>query len=113
MTNNCYVKVNNKTKDESYDVGPFIESGNEKFSDSESAINWIYKQIGLIKVINPDAILIKHKWNYLKDDFMGPSADIKVEIAEFTFEIFSLKDPRNHDVISEEFEENNIPPGFN
>ncbi|MDN0106256.1 hypothetical protein QVN76_05050 [Yersinia rochesterensis] len=113
MTQNCYVKVTNNSKNEFYDVGPFINSGSQLFSESECAINWIYKQIGLIKVEYPEANLVKHRWCYLKDDFTGPFADIKVEISDFTFEIFTLVDYKYHNVISELVDENHIPLGFN
>lgn len=112
MSKKCYVKVINNINNESYDVGPFIYSGNDSFSESESAIDWIYKQIGLIKVNNPDATLVKHRWNYKNDDFMGISADVKIEIDGFIFEIFELVDQRIQYVINESVEENNIPPGF-
>jgi len=111
MPQNCYVKVTNTLKNEFYDVGPFINSGNDQFYDSHSAINWIYKQVGLIKVNTPDANLTKHRWDYSRDE-LGNSADIKIEISDFIFEIFNLISQDSHNVINELLVENKIPPGF-
>lgn len=102
MTTPCYVKVLNKNNDESYDVGPFDFSGNELASNAASAINWIYKQIGIIKTRNPESPLIKHTWSYVRDEFLGPKANIKIEIDNIIFEIFSLVAPDRHNVIDEQ-----------
>jgi len=87
----------------SYDVGPFDVSGGPRFSDG--AIDWIYKQIGLLKSKYPNAELIKHKWDYRNSGsgFLGEEAvvDINVEIAGFTFEIVPLKSPSSSRVIDE------------
>lgn len=100
MPTHCYVKVFDGNNGKGYDIGPFANSGNDLFSSNDSAINWIYKQIGLIKVNHPDTPLIKHKWLYMKDEFLDVSADVKVEIQNITFEIFNLISP-SHNVIDE------------
>jgi hypothetical protein len=100
--NLSYVHVTSSAG-ESYDVGPFEVSGGLRFGDG--AIDWIYKQIGLIKTQHPDASLIKHRWNYSEKSggLFGESAivDIKVEIAGFFFEIHPLKTPKYAQVIDE------------
>ncbi|MDT7849435.1 hypothetical protein Q9292_07420 [Methylophilus sp. VKM B-3414] len=102
--NYSYVHVTSSAG-ESYDVGPFEVSGALRFSDSDAAIDWIYKQIGLIKIQHPDASLIKHRWKYSQKSggIFGEDAvvDIKVEIAEFFFEIHPLKTPKYANVIDE------------
>lgn len=102
MTTHCFVRVLDKNSDSIYDVGPFSHSGNEAFCKSESAINWIYKQIGIIKTQYPDSSLIKHNWSYIKDDFFGPKADVKVEIQNIVFETYNLLSPDTHNVINEQ-----------
>ncbi|GEM_PF-3488494 len=101
MTSYCYVRVHNGNTNESYDVGPFDYSGNESAFHTPSAINWIYKQIGIIKTKNPESPLIKHKWTYVKDDFFGPKADVKVEVNNITFETYTLVPPDRHNVVAE------------
>ncbi|HBL7013942.1 hypothetical protein [Serratia marcescens] len=101
MSQHCYVRVNNNIKNETYDVGPFNYSGNESCFESDSAISWIYKQIGLIKIQNPEAVLIKHRWNYTNDSFWGVKADVLIEIDCFSFEIINLAYYKHHDVLSE------------
>lgn len=101
--NHSYVHVTSNTG-ESYDVGPFEVSGGLRFSDG--AIDWVYKQIGLIKTHNPDASLIKHRWNYSEktDGIFGGEntiVDIKVEIAGFFFETHPLKSQKYMQVIDE------------
>lgn len=100
--NHFYVHVS-LNDGSSYDVGPFEVSGGLRFSDG--AIDWIYKQVGLLKSKFPDASLIKHRWNYIEkgNGIFGDEAivDIKVEIAGFTFEIVPLKHPRYANVVSE------------
>lgn len=100
--NHFYVQVS--TDDgSSYNVGPFDVSGGLRFSDG--AIDWIYKQIGLLKSKFPDASLIKHHWDYKEKEagVFGDEAvvDVKVEIAGFTFEIIPLKHPKYTNVIEE------------
>ncbi|VUF53814.1 hypothetical protein HYP22_gp42 [Escherichia phage ESSI2_ev015] len=106
MATNCYVRVLDNNTKRVYDVGPFINSGNEAFSGADSAINWIYKQIGLVKIQYPESTLIKHKWDYVKDDFYGPTADVKVEISNFIFEIFKLLPADTQNVINEQITDN-------
>lgn len=101
MSQHCYVRVKDNIKNENYDVGPFSHSGNESFSESESAITWIYKQIGLIKIQTPDATLIKHRWNYTNEPFLGPKADVLIEIGDFNFEIINLVNYKYYNVLSE------------
>lgn len=102
MKNHCYIRVYDGNVNKIYDVGPFDYSGNEPFFQTESAINWIYKQIGLIKTKYPDSPLIKHKWCYVKDDFSGSKVDIRVEINNIMFETFNLLSPETHNVIDEQ-----------
>lgn len=98
-----HVSGNNET---SYDVGPFENSGGIRFS--EGAIDWIYKQIGILKSKFPESVLIKHRWNYKAKGagVFGEEAvvDIKVEIAGFSFEIVPLKNPSYANVIEEQIE---------
>lgn len=101
MATPCYVRVCNGNTNESYDVGPFDYSGNDSAFHTPSAMNWIYKQIGIIQTKNPESPLIKHKWSYVKDDFFGPKADVKVEVNNITFEIFTLVQPDIHNVVEE------------
>ena len=105
MSEKCFVKVSNNSNHTFYEVGPFEYSGNQIFNESNSAINWIYKQIGIIKTQSNDAELIKHKWNYNKNDFES-TAEIKVEIGNFIFETVILIDPQYHNVINETFATN-------
>ena len=90
-----------------YSVGPFeINDGFAESSKSE-AVNWIYKQIGIIKTIYPDSQLIKHRWDYGVDQsafVLERKVDIKVEILGYFFEVVSLKLPNSTNVIQEEFE---------
>ncbi|UNX69476.1 hypothetical protein [Klebsiella aerogenes] len=102
MAINSYVRVYNGNPDESYDVGPFGYGGNESAFHTPSAMNWIYKQIGIIKTKHPDSPLIKHRWSYIQDDFLGPKIDIKVEIHNIIFETFNLVSPEIHNVIDEQ-----------
>ena len=102
MPTHCYVRVYNGNTEKTYDVGPFEYSGNEAAFHTASAINWIYKQIGIIKTIYPDSPLIKHKWSYIKDDFLGPKADVIVEINNIIFETFNLLSSDMHNVIDEQ-----------
>jgi len=102
MKMSCYVKVHNAKEQKIYDVGPFDYSGNQAFLEtSNSAINWIYKQIGIIKTHHPEAPLIKHKWSYTLDEFLGAEAEVKVEIHDISFEIFILTSPDTHNVANE------------
>lgn len=102
MTSKCYVKVCDENTHKTYDVGPFDYSGNEFFlQTSNSAINWIYKQIGIIKTQHPEAHLIKHKWTYIIDELCGAEAEVKVEIQNILFEIFILISPDTHNVTNE------------
>lgn len=100
-----YVHVSENGRD-SYDVGPFEVSGGRRFSDG--AIDWIYKQIGILKSKFPESILKKHRWNYKEEssDIFGDEAvvDISVEIAGFSFEIVPLKNPHYANVIEEQIE---------
>ena len=102
-----HVSENNET---SYDVGPFEVSGGLRFS--EGAIDWIYKQIGILKSKFPDSVLIKHRWNYKEKGagVFGDEAvvDIKVEIAGFSLEIVPLKHPGYANVIEEQIEPRSI-----
>lgn len=96
-----HVSVENEV---GYDVGPFDISGGCRFSDG--AIDWIYKQIGILKSKFPESVLVKHRWNYKAKGagVFGNEAvvDIKVELAGFTFEIVPLKTPTHTNVIEEQ-----------
>jgi hypothetical protein len=103
LKNHFFVQVS-VADGSAYDVGPFEASGGA-FRMADSAIDWVYKQIGLLKSKYPDAILIKHRWNY-KAEGRGPFGDeaivdIRVEIAGFTFEIVPLRTPKYTNVIEE------------
>jgi len=86
MAQKCYVKVYDGNTQNTYDVGPFDYSGNQVYiPTNNSAINWIYKQIGIVKTQHPEAPLIKHKWSYITDDFLDSEAHVKVEINNILF----------------------------
>jgi|GEM_PF-3927979 len=91
MTSTFFVHVS-IADGSAYDVGPFDVAGGLRSSDG--AIDWVYKQIGLLKSHFPEAILIKHRWNYKETGFTlladKTTVDIKVEIGGFTFEILPL-----------------------
>lgn len=96
-----YVRV--LSPEGAYDVGPFEFSGGNRWSDG--AVDWLYKQIGLLKTKFIDASLVKHRWNYQEGDFLQvATVDIKVEIAGYTFEILPLKNPKYADVVQEDIE---------
>lgn len=99
-----YVKVNNPAGDEYY-VGPFEEAG-DSFSFGRAAIDWLYRQIGLLKTANPDAKLVKNKWHYQEraSGFERPVVEVSVEIANFNFEIKELRPPAFTNVIQEVIE---------
>ena len=103
--NYFYVHVSENIET-SYDVGPFEVSGGRRFS--QGAIDWIYKQIGILKSKFPESVLIKHRWNYkeMGAGVFGDEAvvEIKVEIAWFSFEIVPLKHPGYANVIEEQIE---------
>lgn len=108
----CYVKIINSKDNSSYDVGPFQNSGSLIFSENKTAIDWIYKQLGLIKTMQPDAMLIKHRWIYKQDDATRASADIKVELGDFIFEIFNLESVDYKNVVCELIEDQNTMPSW-
>lgn len=102
MAQKCYVKVYDGNTQKTYDVGPFDYSGNQVYTPANnSAINWIYKQIGIVKTQHPEAHLIKHKWSYITDAFLDSEAEVKVEINNILFEIFILTSPDTKNVINE------------
>ncbi|WP_038051358.1 hypothetical protein [Thioalkalivibrio sp. ALJ1] len=96
-----YVEVNEPEGGEYY-VGPFGEAG-DSFSHGRAAIDWVYRQVGLLKVANPDAELVKHRWHYQESEhgFDDPTVEIAVEIAGYRMEIKSLRPPAFCNVIEE------------
>lgn len=100
-----YVHVS-ESNEFSYDVGPFEVSGGQRFC--EGAIDWVYKQIGILKSKFPESVLVKHRWNYKEQGagVFGDEAvvDIKVELAGYSFEIVALKHPGCFNVVEEEIE---------
>ncbi len=74
--NHFYVHVS-KNNEVSFDVGPFEVSGGVRFC--EGAIDWIYKQIGILKSQFPDAVLIRHRWDY-KEQGAGVFGDAAVVV---------------------------------
>ena len=101
---NYYVHVT-EASGGSYDVGPFEESG-DGFTHGKAAIDWLYRQIGLIKTSFPKEELVKHKWHYkeAKDMFASPIVEIEVEIAGYKLSIKSLNHPAYKNVIDEVIE---------
>ena len=99
-----YVQVSEPSGSK-YDVGPFAEAG-DSFSYGKAAIDWIYRQIGLLKTAHPDAELVKHKWHYRERDngFSDPAVEIEIELAGFKLEIKALKPPSFQNVIEERIE---------
>ncbi|OOC49849.1 hypothetical protein B0684_04030 [Thioalkalivibrio versutus] len=88
-----YVQVQDPVGEEYY-VGPFAESGGG-FSVGRSAIDWVYKQVGVIMVADPNAELVKHRWHVKENEnfFDGPTVDVVVEIAGYCMEVKSLRPP--------------------
>ena len=111
VENHFYVHVTSSNC-ESYDVGPFEVSGGLAFDNG--AIDWIYKQIGLIKIQHPEAVLIKHQWNYKEksNDIFGEEAvvEVNIEIAGFSFVIHQLKTAKYTQVIDELIERDKSKP---
>jgi len=96
-----YVHVIEPSGDD-YDVGPFEESGHG-FTYGKAAIDYLYRQIGLLKTAYPEDKLIKHMWHYkeAKDAFANPLVEIDVEIAKYRLSIKSLNPPAYKNVIDE------------
>ncbi len=89
---------------QSRDIGPF-EALSTFLVSRNSAVDWIYLQIGMLKAQFPEATLIKHRWNYREKsrDIFSDAAvvDIKVEMAGFVFETIQLHAPGYSHVVSE------------
>lgn len=88
-----------------YDVGPFPE-GIDPFKHGSAAIDWIYRQVGILKVNEPNESLIKHEWYYKERDsgFSNPEVRVKVEISGYLFEIHELQSPSFKNVIDARME---------
>lgn len=111
-TTQYYVKVNAPDGGEYY-VGPFEDAG-DSFSYGSAAIDWLYRQIGLLKTAYPDAKLVKHKWRYQEKahGFDRPVVEVSVEIADFFFEIRELRAPSFTNVIQEVIESKSTEDQF-
>lgn len=97
-----YVQVNEPDSSEYY-VGPF-EEGGDSFSHGRAAIDWVYRQVGLLKVAYPDAQLIKDKWHYQESahGFEDPTVEVALVIAGYRMEIKILHPPAFKNLIQEE-----------
>jgi hypothetical protein len=86
------------------DVGPF-EAVSSFLGGRNSAVDWVYLQMGMLKAQFPEATLIKHRWNYREQsgDIFSDDAvvDIKVEMAGFVFETIQLRAPNHSHVVGE------------
>jgi len=73
----------------SYLVGPF--------TSPDETVNWIYNQIGSLKVAFPTAELEKIKWDYVIDTsgFMEKHVvDIEVKFGEYHLKALEMSNPR-------------------
>ncbi len=92
-----------------FEVGPFDLAGGLR--GSGSAMDWLYRQLGLLMTHFPDARLIKHRWEYRESGFClladQTFVDVKLELAGFVFELLPiegdtpLRPPHTTDVIDE------------
>jgi len=92
------------------DVGPF-DRVTQGIGDTIGALDWIYHQIGLLKTHYPKQELKKELWKYQKskDVCSEPEVKIKLNIAEFSFELFKLSKPQFSNVVGELIEEPELP----
>jgi hypothetical protein len=94
MSNRCYVHVSTPSGEE-YDVGPFDDVKRFIPGEETTAIDWIYKQIGMIVVADPDSRLIKHSWSCPEKESYRtePNCKVRLGIAGFTMEVRAIKGP--------------------
>lgn len=105
----CYVQV---TRDDGrlWDVGPFSRAGG--LGAPDSAVAWIYRQIGLLMTHHPQAELEKERWQYRESGFAllpdSVEVDVRLRIAGVVLEITArgrpdapLLDPVAGDVVDE------------
>jgi hypothetical protein len=87
-----FVKVT--TAEESYYAGPFAHAKAD-FANGDSAIDWIYRQIGILKAANPDSHLVKHAWEFIERDggFFDARPNIRVEVGSIVMEVLTLASP--------------------
>lgn len=99
-----YVKINKPDNSEHY-IGPFKEE-HDSFSYARPVIDWIYRQVGLLKIANPSAELIKHKWHYQEQNggFDPPIVEIALEVAGYHMEIKTLQPFDSYNIITEYIE---------
>lgn len=106
MPNRCYIHVITPSGEE-YDVGPFDDAKQFIIPGKEtSAVDWMYQQIGMIVVSDPDARLTKHSWSCPeKESFLtAPNCKVRLEIAGFIMEVRPIKDPAWASLIHVELE---------
>ena len=81
--------VNVQIDNVSYLVGPL--------ATPDDAVNWIYNQIGSLKVAFPETELEKIKWDYAIDtsSFMEEDLlDIVVKFGEYHLTVLEMKNPK-------------------
>jgi hypothetical protein len=94
MSNRCYVHVITPSGEE-YDVGPFDDAKRFLPSEETTAVDWLYQQIGMIVVSDPDARLTKHSWSCPEKESLltGSNCTVRLEIAGFIMEVRPIKNP--------------------
>ena len=81
------VKIQNHN-DESYLVGPLCSP--------EETVNWLYNQIGSLKIAFPKVELEKIKWNYVIDTsgFMAENViEIDVKFGDYRLTVLEMANP--------------------
>jgi len=90
----CYVRIT-PPHGATYAVGPFASAGGIYCRDS--AMAWIYRQIGLLKTHFPETPLHKLRWIYRESGFSlqadATEVDIAVSIAGYTLEVGTVEAP--------------------
>lgn len=71
-----------------YIVGPFLTA--------DETVNWIYNQIGSIKLASPELNLVKHKWIHQEDEsrFYPSKLEVIIEIGEYKISTATMSNPK-------------------
>lgn len=92
-----------KKNEFNYDVGPFDSfGGSDVLGLQNSAMAWVYQQIGLLATHYPEEKLVKDRWDYQVGGGFLPKGvfDVRVSFAAFSFEVLELVSTR-HLVVEE------------
>lgn len=97
MANKKYYVHVTEPEGSEYDIGPFDDVLGF-ISNDDTAIEWIYKQIGMLKIVTDSSELIKHKWNYTRPEssFADPIVEIDVEMCGYRLVVKTLNAPDNN-----------------